>query len=93
MSKPKWNYAVMRSAFGDLWVGKTKLSTKKDRIFANITDAIYRAEMLFEDAHFDFDADDEDNNDMDLQEQYESIVFASEDEVEEIGKEMGKFIV
>lgn len=93
--KTKWNYAVMRSIFGDLWVGKTKLSVGKDRVFADVNDAIEKAKMLFEDRHPDFDVEDEYNedNNMDLQAQYTSIVETEENEIELIRKEMEKFIV
>lgn len=92
MSKTKWNYAVVRDIFGGLWIGKTKLVVQPNKIFANIADASNRGGILFEQAHPDFDTEEEDNNDMDLQRQYDDIIFAMKDDVEKIPKECTKFI-
>ena len=43
----KYSYAVMRSGFGDLWVGKfAKLEPDEETIFANFDDAIEEAKKL-----------------------------------------------
>lgn len=93
MSKTKWNYAVVRDIFGGLWIGKTKLVVQPNKIFANIADASNRGGILFERTQPDFDIEEEDNNDMELQEQYDNIIFAMKDDVEEIPKGVEKFIV
>ena len=44
MSKnTKWNYAVVSSIFGDLWVGRTKLPIEKGRIYATFEEATQAA--------------------------------------------------
>lgn len=95
MKKGKWNYAVVRSVFGDLWIGKTKLPIKKDTIFSDIEEASQMAIMSFEQAHPEFDTVDEDNNDMDLQYEYEKFLYPLEDdkEIDEIKKGIEKFII
>lgn len=32
----KWNYAVVKSIFGGLWIGKTKLKPDNRKIFASL---------------------------------------------------------
>ena len=91
-TRVKWNYAVMSSVFGNLWVGKTKLSPKKERVFKDIEEAKEKARMLFQDYHPDFDSEDEDNNDMEVQSEYDNIDTMTEDTAEEIRKGMEKFI-
>ena len=44
--KTIWSYAVMRSGFGDLWIGKTKLKPNGKSIFASFDGAKERAEQL-----------------------------------------------
>ena len=46
MGKKKWSYAILRSMFGDLWVGKTQLTPNEKSIFSNFDDAIERAKQL-----------------------------------------------
>ena len=91
--KEKWNYAVIETVFGDFWVGKIKLKLEKNKIFAKLDDAIFKAQELFQDAHPDFnefaDDGDEDFND-ELLSDYEEL--AKTDNIEEIRKGMGKFI-
>lgn len=40
MGEEKYNYAVVRSTFGDYWIGKTKLSEKPGSIFSSFADAL-----------------------------------------------------
>ena len=42
----KLNYAVMRSGFGDLWVGKIALPADEKTIFAKFDDALETAKLL-----------------------------------------------
>jgi hypothetical protein len=91
--KVKWNYAVMRTIFGDYWIGKTKLPCKKESIFADLEDAIQKVEMLFEDAHFDFDPDDESDENGELLCRYEDIRNNTEESIELIKKNIEKFII
>ncbi len=44
--KIKWSYAIMRSGFGDLWIGKTKLNPDGKSIFAGFDEAIEKAKQL-----------------------------------------------
>jgi DNA-binding transcriptional regulator GbsR (MarR family) len=95
-SKINWNYAVIKSLFGDLWIGKTKLKANKKYIFDNLDDVSQFAIQLFEDNHIDFDAslDDTDENYNDeLLCQFEELANSIEDEIEEIKKGIEKFIV
>lgn len=46
MGKEKLNYAVLRSGFGDLWVGKIALKADEKSIFANFDDAMETAKNL-----------------------------------------------
>lgn len=46
MAKQKANYAVLRSGFGDLWVGKIALKADEKTIFTNFDDAIAKALRL-----------------------------------------------
>lgn len=45
-NEAKWSYAVLRSGFGDLWVGKIKLEPDEKSVFACFSDAIERAKEL-----------------------------------------------
>jgi hypothetical protein len=92
MKKDKWNYAVVRSIFGDYWVGRTTLKPKKEIIFSNRQEAIEKAKYLFREDHPEFDPDlcSDDDNDMDeLLCEYEQI--GTGDEI--IDKGLEKFIV
>ncbi len=89
----KWHYVVMRSVFGDLWIGKTRLPVEKDRVFVDLKDATYEAGNLFQDEHPEFDRDeDEEYNGEDLQYQYDKLVYISKDEVEIVRLPIEKFI-
>lgn len=94
MSKIKWNYAVVRSLFGDLWIGKTKLKPQKEKIFADPEDAVEKAQQLFQDSHLDFDElaepNDENYND-ELLYEYEKL--SELEDIEEIRKGLEKFMV
>jgi len=92
----KWNYAVVRNIFGDYWIGKTRNKPIKDKIFPDIDDAVQKALMLFEDSHpeFDYRLDEgEEGYDLELCNQYEEIQETKFDDVEEITKELEKFLV
>jgi len=96
MKKSEWHYAVVRSIFDDYWVGKTKLPLKKESIFADLEDAIQKAEMLFEDSHMDFYPDAEEGEEVYNDElfcQYEDIRNNAEESDELIRKDLEKFIV
>ena len=93
--KIKWNYAVVRSIFGDFWVGKTKLKANEITIFADIEDVIRQVEEQFLDEHPCFDPNlDEDDEDYDEELTYEfEEIREHAEEPEEIKKEIEKFIV
>ena len=95
IKKIKWNYAVVRSIFGDFWVGKTKLKANEITIFADKEDVIRLIEEQFLDEHIDFDPNlDEDDEyyDDELYYEFEDIREHAE-EPEEIKKALEKFIV
>lgn len=45
--KTKWNYAIVRSIFGDYWIGKTKLKADKIKVFSDVEDCIRLVEEKF----------------------------------------------
>ena len=95
MSK-KWNYAVMKSIFGDLWVGKTTLSVKDEIIFSELEEAIDKATDLFLEHHPCFEPDlDEDDEDYDDETAYvyNELLDTTRNTAEEIKKGLEKFIV
>lgn len=93
--KIKWNYAIVKSIFGDCWIGKTKLKADEIRIFTDIEDVIKLTEEEFLNNHFDFepnlDEEDEDYDD-ELAREFSEIRYPSE-EAEQINKGLEKFIV
>lgn len=44
--KPQYSYAVLRSSFGDLWVGKIELEPNGESIFTSFDDAMRKARQL-----------------------------------------------
>lgn len=91
----KFNYAIIRSAFGDYWVGKTKLKADEKSIFSKREDAVNYAQDLFcsNNPEFDIYAEEEDENyDWDLYNSWETIETDSFD-CEEIQKRMEDKIV
>lgn len=80
-----WNFAVMKSMFGDYWVGKTKLETNDKSIFSTWDKATNAA---IDEAAEAAALDDEDENDY-----LDSLEDAVEDEAEEIRPEMEKWII
>jgi len=95
MKKSKWNYAVVKSIFGDYWVGKTKLKPLKEIIFTDIKDAIEKAQELFKLHKPEFDPDlceDEDNYDEDYR-AFTEIGETTEETAEKISNGIEKFIV
>lgn len=40
------NFAIMRSGFGDYWIGKTELPVKDGSIFSTLEDALDQAKSL-----------------------------------------------
>lgn len=46
MPKKKFNYAIVRSIFGDHWIGKTELPVKDGSIFSNHDDALKVAKQF-----------------------------------------------
>ena len=97
MNKIKWHYAVMRSIFGNFWVGKTKAKLQKEIVFVDIQDAIEKAKYLFETRNPDFDVEafenEEGDNSYEAEEEYRTIIETTEDNIEEIQKGSEKFIV
>ena len=94
MKKEKWNYAVVKSVFGDFWVGKTKLLPVKEKIFNNIQEAIQHAEELFMESHPDFDYDiyEDNDNDDELLMLFDEISEITSENAEAIKKGLEKFI-
>lgn len=50
MSKKKnvWQYAIVRTMFGDFWVGKTKLPIDSGGIYDDVDEAVEEAKRLTE---------------------------------------------
>jgi hypothetical protein len=96
MVKIKWNYAVVKSVFGDLWIGKTGLEANGEYVFSNLEEASRFACQLFEDDNPDFDCslgEEDGNYDDELLCQFEELENPNEEELEEIRKAIEKFIV
>lgn len=91
--KKKWNYAIVKSVFGDLWVGKTQLPADEKRVFADVSDVVDKAKELFLEQNPMFDPDNEDDEDTDAYYSYEQLQETTEETIEEIRKEMEHFIV
>jgi len=89
MSKIKWHYAVVKSIFGNFWVGKTKLPLKKEIIYETFQEALEKALWLFE-THNDFVPDEDDNSELAMS--YEDLQDTQEKDVEKISKKIEKFI-
>jgi hypothetical protein len=93
--KVKWNYAVIRSIFGNYWIGKTQLKADEIRIFSDIEDVIKQVEEQFLYENMDFDPDlceDDENYDDEMFCQFSDIRLHAE-EPEEIIKTLEKFII
>jgi len=39
MKKSKWNYAIVKSIFGELWIGRTKLKADEKKVFSKLETA------------------------------------------------------
>jgi hypothetical protein len=53
--KKSLNFAIVRSIFGDYWVGLTKLEADEKNIFSKREDAVNKAQDLYCSDHPDFD--------------------------------------
>ena len=91
--KTKYSYAVVKSVFGDIWVGKSKHKADEKRFFSDIEDAYNKAEDYFCEQHPDFDftldEDDEGYND-------ELVMLHDEirnPDLDEIKETMEKFVI
>lgn len=86
----KLNYAIMQSAFGDYWVGKTMLKADEKSIFSKREDAVNHAQDLFCSDHPDFDMYAEEGDDNYSWEDHNAweIIETDSLEAEEIQKRM-----
>ncbi len=91
MKKSNWHYVVMRSIFGDYWIGKTKLPIQKDRVYKIYQEAIDKAQNLFMSTHPDFFPSNE--ADTEAQYAFDEISEKNEKECDVIQKRMEKFII
>lgn len=70
------SYAIVRTMFGDIWIGKTQLKPDEKDIFSSLPQALDRAKEIFQEFHYNFDPNsdigDEDYND-DLAYAYEEL--------------------
>ena len=89
----KWSYAVIQSIFGNLWVGKSKRKADNKQYFATIDEAIDLAKSKFNETHFYFDEDNEEENDLELNEEYNAMIETTIGDIEEIRKPMEKFVI
>jgi len=55
----KWNYATVRSVFGDVWVGKTKLKADNKKIFTTFEAAEEVRKQNISAADFENEMEDE----------------------------------
>lgn len=62
----KLNYAVMRSGFGDLWIGGTHLEPNEKSIFAVFEDALEKAKSLNDSIENADELDDTTEEDIEL---------------------------
>jgi len=96
MKKKQWNFAVVRSMFGDYWVGKTDLPLDKEKIFKTVQEAVDAAKELFLDAHPDFDPDDDESElveaNPELRQQYEDILECEHKPIKEIEEAPKNFL-
>ena len=93
--KKSLNYAIVRSIFGDYWVGLTKLVADEKNIFSKREDAVNRAQDLFcsENPEFDCHAEEGDEQyDWDMYNSWSNIELDSFD-CEEIPKNIEDKIV
>ncbi len=98
MAKGKWNFAVVKSIFGDYWVGKTKLALESNKIFEKFQDAIDKAKDLFQGANPEFDEFNYDDTDdalynPELERVWNELEDAEEENTEEIMKGVENKIV
>jgi len=96
VKKVKWNFAVVKSIFGNLWIGKTKLAPVKDKVFTDLSEAIEKAQGLFMEDHIDFDpslVEDDEFYDCELEVEYNELEMTTEEDAEEIKKDLERFIV
>jgi len=96
MKNKKWNYAVVKSIFGDLWVGKTALPVKDEVVFSELQNAIDKATDSFLEHHPCFEPDvedDEEDYDDETAMAYNDLVETTEETAEEINKGIERFIV
>lgn len=93
MAKIKYSYAIVKSTFGNLWVGKSKRKADGKKYFKTHEQAVSLAMILFEEKHnlYDFDPDYE-YVDYEIIEEYDAIQNENE-EPDEIDKELEKFII
>ncbi len=66
MSETKVSYAVLRSGFGDVWIGKVALDPDGNSIFADFDDAIERARELNDSIENAAELDDTTEEDLEL---------------------------
>jgi hypothetical protein len=57
-----FNYAIVRSIFGDYWVGKTLLVADEKAIFSKVEDAVNKAQHLFCENNLNFDPNAEEGD-------------------------------
>lgn len=94
MKKTKWNYAVVRTIFGDFWIGKTKLPVETRRIFSKFEDAQNSAIDLFSsDNSYVGCAETDENYNADKEYELQELQDINESDVEIIKKETERFIV
>ena len=84
------SYCVVKSVFGDIWIGKSKKETDDIKFFATFDEASDRAKGKFLEFNLDFD-ENLDSNDEELQEAYDGL--DDESNIEEVEEDMEKFII
>lgn len=95
MKNKKKNYAVMVSMFGDYWVGRTDLPANDKNVFSDFEKAKGKVIDKFLMKHQDFDPSleyDDEGYDQELAYAYEDLNDQTEEDCDDISKDMEKFI-
>lgn len=94
MKKVVYSYVVMRSMFGDIWIGKSIRKADEKKFFSEFSAAFKRADKIFSAMHEDFQEEPIDGEDFDdeLASQYEQLKSTTPETAELVRPEMEKYI-
>jgi hypothetical protein len=88
------SYVVVKSAFGDIWIGTVKLAPDNKKIFSDIEKAISRGIDFFIDRHCEEmeEIQNGTTENIELQDEYEAIINAESNKLDD-ATELAKFFV